>query len=253
MWKTLLRKSILNVRMLVTVLLGSGMMISSFFYQNYVGPGRFNTGTDILTLYTVPFATSSFIIFCGVFPAIPYAYSFIEERNCGYLKFIQIRTSRKVYAAQKIFFTGLAGGAAMLFMGIIVFAWIDFIGVASTPQNHQPIFETLIWGPYMYTWGGRVVFIFKGILMFLFGVMWSELALMVSLIFKNKYVAYVLPFLLYELAWLLIPDNRFNPVFLVRGDFGIEMPLGWPFGIDLIYILIITAINGILFWRQRGK
>lgn len=253
MWLTLCRKSILNWKMLLTVVLGAGMMIASFFYQGYIRPGMFFTETDMFTLYTVPFATSAFIIFCGVFPAIPYAYSYIEERSSGYLRFIRIRQPYKIYAVQKILFTGLSGGASMLFMGIIVFGLIDIMGADITPDNYQPILDTLIWAPYMFVWGGRMIFILKCVLLFLFGFMWSELALMISLIFKNKYVAFVLPFLLYEIAWILIPWNNVNPVYLVRSDFDLNMPIWFPFIVDLIYIAVLVAINGFMFRRQRRK
>lgn len=253
MWLTLLKKSVFNRKMLLVVFLGTTMMLLTFFYQGYMKPGQFKLNMDLLSAYTIPFAASSFVIFCGIFPAIPYAYSYIEERSSGYLKFIQLRMSRKTYAFQKIFFTGLSGGASMLFMGILIFAWIDWIALDVSPENIQSVFETLMWKPVIYLWGGRVVFALKCILLFLFGVLWSELALMISLIFKNRYVAFVLPFLIYELSWILIPVHLLNPVFLVRSDFDAQTPLWLPYLIDIVYIAVVVGINILLFWRQKKQ
>lgn len=256
MTMTLLRRSLFNLRMLLAVALSAAILIYALASMGYLRPEMFfaETGTDILSMYTIPFATSSFVIFAGIFPGLPYAYSYLEERNCGYLKFIQTRMPGKTYAAQKIFFTGLSGGMTMLIPAVIVFILLDMISQDTTPELYLSVMETKIWGPYMFIWGGRFVLFLKAILMFLFGVMWSELALLISLIVRNKYVALVLPFLFYEACWLLIPAQAtvFNPVFLVRSDFDLPMPIWQPFLTDIVYIAILTAATGLLF-RKRGK
>lgn len=251
----LLRRSLVNVRMLLAVLLSVGILILPLIMDGYFNNSVLfpESGLDILAFYTIPFATSSFVIFAGIFPGLPYAYSYLEERNCGYLKFIQTRLPRKRYAAQKILFTGLSGGIMMLLPAILVFSLLDIISVNTTPESHQSIWEVKIWGPYIYLWGGRFVLLLKAILMFLFGVMWAELALLISLIVRNKYVALVLPFLLYEVLWILMPGSCFNPVFLVRADFDQPMPIAVPYLIDVMYIVVLAAVNWILLKRQGRK
>ena len=76
---------------------------------------------------------------------------------------------------------------------------------------------------------------------------------MISLIFKNRYVAFVLPFLIYELSWILIPVHLLNPVFLVRSDFDAQTPLWLPYLIDAVYIAAVIGINVFLFWRQKKQ
>lgn len=252
----LLKKSLINLKMLIVVILSFSVLFTALVISGYVlNPdlGGIQTGIDLLSTYTVPFAMSSFVVFAGVFPGIPYAYNYLEERNCGYLKFILIRTSRKKYAFQKIFFSGLSGGVSMLIPGIMIFILLDIISLDTTPTDHNAIFEQTMWFPYMYIWGGRLVLVFKAILMFLFGVMWSELALMMSLIFRNKYVAFVLPFLIYELCGILVKVNEINPTFLIRSDYNLSTPIMQPYLIDILYILILCVINWYLFKRQEKK
>ena len=253
MTKMLLKRSLINFRMLLVIILSFVFLFSALVISGYITHPDFGgreTGTDLLYLYTVPFAMSSFVVFAGIFPGIPYAYSYLEERNSGYLRFIQLRISRKRYACQKILFSGLSGGVSMLIPGLLIFIVLDILSAETTPTNHSPIFETLIWAPYMYIWGGWLVLIIKAALMFLFGFMWAELALAVSLIFRNRYVAFILPFLIFLVCGMFIKPNDINPMILIRSDYPMETPLFQPFLIDFVYIGILCIINYFLFRRQ---
>ena len=191
MKKMMLKRAILNVRMLFVIAVNFILLFLSLFEYGIITVNDKTPSItyDILTMYTIPFAISSFIIFAGIFPGVPYAFSYLEERNSGYLKYIQ---------------------------------------------------------------GGRFVLLLKAILLFLFGVMWAELALLFSNIFKNRYVAYVLPFLAYELMWLVFPVGIWNPVYLVRSDFGREVSVLIPYLVDIGYIAILCFMNMALM-KRRGR
>lgn len=250
----LFRKSVINAKMLLVCLFSISILVYPFVTGGYFRNEMvFTESVDILSLYAVAFSTSSFVIFAGIFPGIPYAYSYLEERNSGYLKFIQTRMSRKKYAIQKICFSGLSGGMAVLLPTVGIYILMDILSGDTTPELCQSIWEIKIWGPYMFQWGGRFVLMLKAMLIFLFGVMWSELALLIALIVRNKYVAFVLPFLIYEVLWILVPGTYFNPVFLVRADFDQPLPIFVPYLIDVIYIIILVMANWILFRKRERK
>ena len=256
MTKMLLKRSLLNVRMLLVIFLSFTFLFSALAIGGYITHLDINgmeTGVDLLYMYTVPFALSSFVVFAGIFPGIPYAYSYLEEHNSGYLRFIQLRVSRKRYARQKILFSGLSGGISMLIPGILIFIVLDILSTNTTPDHHSPIFETLMWAPYMYIWGGRLVLLIKAVLMFLFGFMWAELALAVSLIFKNRYVSFIMPFLIYLVCGMLVKPNEINPMILIRSDYELGTPLIQPFLIICVYIGILCVINWFLFRRQDRR
>lgn len=210
-------------------------------------------GADLLSLYTEPFAFSSFVVFAGMFPGMPYAYSYLEEKNSGYLKFIQIRMPMKRYMFQKICYTGLSGGLTMLIPGILIFAVLEWMTVDTSPVQYPFVFSDLMWAPLMFVWGGRLVLLLKGILLFLFGVMWSELALLVSLLVRNKYVAFILPFAIFEILWIVVGSSEFNPIYLIRGDFDWTMAIYKPFVIDLVYIALLIAANILIFKKRQGR
>lgn len=252
MTRMLLKKSILNVRMLLAVLISFMVLSMSLFVDGRMDaflPGL-SFGTDLLSLYTIPFAFSSFVIFAGLFPGLPYAYSYLEEKNSGYLKFVLPRMSRKTYAAQKIVFTGLSGGLAMMLPGILVFILLDLTTFDTTPAYYPSVFDDLYWAPLMFIWGGRLVLLIKAALMFFFGVMWSEVALLTALLVKNKYVAYVIPFLVFEFLWIAVGPSMYNPIFLIRADFDKGVPLYTPFLIDGLYIVLLVIANWFIFKRR---
>ena len=237
MKRIMLKRSILNIRMLFVIVANFIILFVSLFEYGIITVDGKTPGTtyDILTMYTIPFAISSFIIFAGIFPGLPYAFSYLEERNSGYLKYIRTRINIGKYAKYKVLFSGLSGGLSVMI-----------------PGDNGHIFKQLMWAPYMYIWGGRFVLLLKAILLFLFGAMWAELALLFSNIFKNRYVAYVLPFLAYELMWLVFPVGIWNPVYLVRSDFGRDIPVFIPYLVDMGYIVILCLINMVLM-KRRGR
>ena len=238
MKRIMLKRSILNIRMLFVIVANFIILFVSLFEYGIITVDGKTPGTtyDILTMYTIPFAISSFIIFAGRFP---YAFSYLEERNSGYLKYIRTRINIGKYAKYKVLFSGLSGGLSVMIPGVMIFAVICLIGRKVIPGDNGHIFK-------------RFVLLLKAILLFLFGAMWAELALLFSNIFKNRYVAYVLPFLAYELMWLVFPVGIWNPVYLVRSDFGRDIPVFIPYLVDMGYIVILCLINMVLM-KRRGR
>lgn len=130
MKKIMLKRSILNIRMLFVIVVNFAILFVSLFeYGIITADGKTPGSTyDILTMYTIPFAISSFIIFAGIFPGLPYAFSYLEERNSGYLKYIRTRINIGKYAKYKVLFSGLSGGLSVMIPGVMIFAVICLIG-----------------------------------------------------------------------------------------------------------------------------
>ena len=166
MKKIMLKRSILNIRMLFVIVVNFAILFVSLFeYGIITADGKTPGSTyDILTMYTIPFAISSFIIFAGIFPGLPYAFSYLEERNSGYLKYIRTRINIGKYAKYKVLFSGLSGGLSVMIPGVMIFAVICLIGRKVIPGDNVHIFKQLMWAPYMYIWGGRFVLLLKAIL-----------------------------------------------------------------------------------------
>ena len=260
--RTLLRRSVLNTRMLVVILI----VVAIYFHELFVNENFFGTDwsrnqtMDILELHLDVFALSFFSITAGMFPGIPYGFSLLEEKNSGYLKYQLSRMPVKNYIRKKIFFVGLSGAVSMLVPYLILMIPIGMAGVPTTEQVHPVIMEDMIWGSVLYVWDGYFVVFLKGILMVLFGILWAEVSLLISLFVRNKYVAFVLPFIVFELCWLLDPGGGalriLNPLYMIGSDFdaGTE-PLILPFLLFMLYILIVSVLCGGIFRKQvkHGK
>lgn len=252
MIKYMTRRAILNKGMI----LAAGIPIFMFYYELFVGQnllyiieqsGIYWNG---LTLVSEVFALSVYIIFAGMFPGIPYGFSLLEERNSGYLRFILQRMSAKRYIQSKIFWVGISGAVSTFipYLALAVPVWM--LTVDSGVEPYQNLAFVLQWQQIALTYGEGMVYLLKGLLMVLFGILWAEVTLLLSLFVKNKYIAFVLPFVLFQLIWILIPNHDLNPVFLIRSDSTVdEWSLGWSFILFILYTVLV--IIGIYFVFRR--
>lgn len=105
--KMMLRRSIINIRMLFAVIIVSVIYI----YELYAN-GMFMSGSiynaegtvDILGLLIIAFAFSIMPTTAGLFPGIPYSFSLLEERNSGFMRYELLRMSPMRYIRKKYCF-----------------------------------------------------------------------------------------------------------------------------------------------------
>lgn len=256
--KILLRRSVFNLRMLIVVVIVS--MI--YFLELYVNEGFFiidwsstPRNTDILSLLLVAFTLSVMPTTAGIFPGIPYSFSLLEERNCGFIRYELQRMSVMQYIWRKVFFSGIAGACSMLFPYIILMFSICLVGTPVSESIHPNIMELQIWGDILYIWGGFLVLLLKGLLLTLFGILWAELSLFISLFIRNRYIAFTIPFLFYQICWLVEIGNGkwrvFNPVYIIDSNFQLsEVMLVQPFMVFTIYITIVCVLCVYVFKEQ---
>lgn len=242
------KKSIFNWGMAVAVVCVSMIIFRPLFVYNIL---EARNETDIMSATMPSLGMSSFVPFAGIFPVLPYALSYVEEKNSGYYKSILLRCNKKTYVVNKVFFTGLSGGIAVALPFVLLFTVLGIFMADTTPANHPQIFDDRIWAPYMYIWGGRLVLILRCIQTFLFGVLWAELALFISLFVTNRYVAFILPFVIYQLAWYTLPFY-INPVYLLRADWRRTEYVGLytPFLIMLVLCGLMMTANYFIMQRK---
>lgn len=235
------------------MLLAAGIPIFMFYYELFAGQGFLYTiqssgmyDNGVVLMLNV-FALSVYIIFAGMFPGIPYGFSLLEERNSGYIRFILQRISAKRYIVSKILTVGLSGAASTLIPYLVLVVPIRILTANSTIGYDSGGFADLtIWEKVSTSCGDDMVFLLRGILLVLFGILWAEVTLLLSLFVRNKYIAFVMPFVLFQLLWIFFKIRTLNPVYLIRSDFTVyEMSLFWPFMVFLIYIVLV--IIGIYF------
>lgn len=240
-------KSILNIGMAAALIVSLGIFLRSIFVYSIFG---YYDPEDILTLSLTPLAMSSFIPFACIFPMMPYGLSYLEEVQSGYHRLIIGRMGAKRYIKNKIFFNTIAGGIASFVPLLIIFIIIDCVGVSVTAENIPEIFLEKIWGPYVTVWGGRLIFLMRLVLFFLFGCIWADIELLTSIITRNRYASFIIPFVVYQVGWMLLP-SCVNPVALLRSDFASSyVPIWYPFAFQAFVLLILTVF---LYWLMKRE
>ena len=122
--------------------------------------------------------------------------------------------------------------------------------MAATVNNTNQDPEQWMWSSVIMIGGGIVVIAGKGVLCMLFGGMWSLLTMLVSMVVSNRYAAFILPFIIYQVIWLIFPIRQLNPVFLIRSDFDGSMKIGAPFFVFLVYIILLIFLILRLYRRK---
>lgn len=175
---------------------------------------------DRLFLLTIPMSLSGFTPFAAIFPLLPYATSFCDEYNSGYVKNIVTRVGLGKYIKTKIISVGLSGALAIGVPFFIIFILITIIGAPTTAGNLSEAYIGKIWESCAPIGGGTLVLAAKLLLGLLFGSVWALVGLAISAWFTNRYVTIVGPFVLYQGLWILLANLPINPLYMLRGDFG---------------------------------
>ncbi len=248
-----LKRSLLNPGMALAIGITLLMFVESL-YSNGLFPLKYSGG-ELLSNYQVPMALSSYVQFACVFPMLPYAFSYLEEKNSGYVKYILQRMSPMKYIVNKIFWCGISGGMACVVPSVFLFIYLNLISDPSTKVLAENV--DMIWDPYCYIWGGNFVLLLKLVVLFMFGVLWAEITLLISLFIHNRYIVFVIPFMIYIMTWMLLPGNLdlFKEILYVRGDFSLSYSLCFgiatPFVMQSIYIAIVCVAILQVFQRRK--
>jgi hypothetical protein len=201
---------------------------------------------DRLYIITIPMALSGFTPFASLFAVLPGSASFCDDYNSGYIKNIAIRVGWKRYAKGRIVSTAVSGGLAIALPMAILFI-IVLLGALPTTgiQNYAEesgFYANSIWENLVYVGGGAYVLFLKTILGFVFGMVWALVGLAISAYIPNKYVTFLAPFVLYQALWVLLRKQWFNPVYLVRGDGSEQISFLAILGVQLVWILVCSAL-----------
>lgn len=236
-----LKKSFLNMGMFFSIIAAFIILIRTFFTYDLFNIGQ---EMDIISLLTYPFAMSTFVPFACLFPILPYAFTFLEEKNSGYYKYVLMRCSRKKYIFNKILFTGISGGASLVCPFAIIFLIADICSCDVSTEHFPYMYIDKIWGPYVFILGGRLVLLLRLVLIFLFGVLWAEIALFISTIVSNRYIVFIVPFVSYQISWMILP-GIINPVMLFRADFDKSeyINIFTPYVVQCIIISLVIIVT----------
>ena len=239
------KKALKNPMMVVSVIITFIILLRVFFIYDL-----FNTKMDYLTMFTYPIALSGFLPFAALLAILPYAFSYLEEKNSGYGNYIISRCGIKKYVVSKVLSVGVSGGVAMTIPFILIIVIVLLNGESVTTTNYPEMYVGRIWEPYLFIWGGKFIFLLRVLLIFMFGTEWAEIALFISVCYSNRYVVFIMTFVCYQLMWMILP-TKINMTYLFRADFSREtMNIYTPYLIWCIYIMAICLLNYILMIKK---
>ena len=94
------KRSCLNLGMVIAIVVPLGIFFVSLYDGGILGR---NMDMDLLSAYATPMALSNYVQFACLFPILPFAFSFCEDKNSGYLQYIRLRLSEKRLAFSSFF------------------------------------------------------------------------------------------------------------------------------------------------------
>jgi hypothetical protein len=159
-----------------------------------------------LILFYIAF-TDFLPLMAPVIVTLPFAASFIEDKEKFFLRNVLIRESRLYYFIQKYITTGLLGGLAValpLFLLLV-------LNLVIYPKGSVNFFSAV--GPFsaVFKYSQLAYAVILIINSYIFGFIYANIGLTISFFIQNKVAAIISPFLLYS-ARFLFYLSAFRPL-----------------------------------------
>lgn len=212
-----------------------------------------------------PFSLGSSIYFF-VFPlliALPYGWSYNEERKCGYRRMMITKTGKKKYYCAKYVAVFLSGGVAMVLPLIFNF-WMTLLVVpAILPDVTMNMFYGVFGGSFLAELYYTVPFLYVAIYLFIDFVYCGFLVcicMAVSGIVRQKWGVVLIPFLLLLFVHVItdyiysdpsVAYKELSPLYFLRG---VEVRYSFSGSIILLFaigLLVISLIGIIKEYRNE--
>ena len=212
-----------------------------------------------------PFSLGSSIYFF-VFPlliALPYGWSYSEERKCGYRRMMITKTGKKKYYCAKYVAVFLSGGVAMVLPLIFNF-WMTLLVVpAILPDVTMNMFYGVFGGSFLAELYYTVPFLYVAIYLFIDFVYCGFLVcicMAVSGIVRQKWGVVLIPFLWLRFVHVItdyiysdpsVAYKELSPLYFLRG---VEVRYSFSGSIILLFaigLLVISLIGIIKEYRNE--
>jgi len=242
--KRMFSRPLLYVSFIVGAILINRPLLESMFESADSG--------SISQILSVPFAMSSFTPFAAIFCALPFADSFCEDFNTGYVRSVISRSGLKKYALARCLSVAMSGGLVMA--GIIAVTILHCGILADSPDTPDTVefMRNSIWmrSGIIFVMNGIPYLVLRVVFGFLFGCVWSLIGLLTSTILTNRYVTYIAPFVLYQMLWFVLSETMWNPVYLLRCDSNFIPSIAFAITYQMVLILVLIISSFLLIKRK---
>jgi hypothetical protein len=196
-------------------------------------------------------AIDVFVLFAPLAATLPYADSYLRDRNQGFARYALLRTTHNRYMIGKFVINGLVGGIAVALPMIVFFGFT----LAVYPRTLPPISATAYSEEWMRSPGflGTIYaphpnfYIFVRIILgFLFGFTSASLGMAVSPFVRNRYIVLAFPFtfsLIYNFIFAILGAPAWWFGYVLAPDLVLDttatttlLPLGIIFSLSTVSI-----------------
>ena len=120
--------------------------------------------------------------------------------------------------------------------------------------GYSTCFDETVYAGLQYVWGGLLLALMLMALAFLFGALWSDVGLLVSVLFPNKYLALAAPFALYFSIHLLLYRTGFllvlSPVNMLMPNTAFIPFALYPLAYELLLLGLVCIFFSVLAKRR---
>lgn len=212
---------------------------------------------------TINLYYGGFSLLAALLATLPYADSFLTDREQGFLRLIVQRTQYRKYLMAKVVAVALAGGASLL-LGLLVIFLLGIIAStdwSATVYSWGSLTNGVPRGPFGWLYGLHPFYYLLYLLLstFGFGAVYALLGLAVSTIISNRYIVLAAPLVFVQvLSFLESRSLRLTPVFnpinslipfdAYEGFLPIEqlVQTGMVLGLSLLAVLILARKSRLL-------
>lgn len=261
-----LKMSIFSPAMVVSICVGIWFLMWSRVANLISYNARYDaalTFRDIGAIFlddmAVSHSLSGYDLFAPILAVLPAAAIFCEDYNSGYIKSILSRVEKRRYISETLLCSSIAGGLAVFFPCFLSGLFYLVNGKLDTLENinswgYSTSFDETVYAHMQYIWGGLLLALMLMLLAFLFGAIWSNVGLLVSVLFPNKYLALAAPFALYfsihlifyRLEFLLM----FSPVNMLMPNTTFIPFILYPLLYEVLLLILICVLFAVLIRRR---
>lgn len=186
-------------------------------------------------------SNSYILLIAPILCTLPYSWSLSEDIKSGYIKNIILRKDYKKYFKSKFIVNGVIGGAALVVPIILIFVVCCILYPAKLPNIPADSWGIVPYGilQNLYENNHPFICIFISFLqVFIFGFIWSSLALSFTFLYNNKLFIVVAPLIAYTSINIAFEFLHLTSLRLYQTLFS------W---IDHESIIVIIALSLIVF------
>ena len=246
-----IRTSVFSIRMLASVFIGV-VMLTWYFMKNLILYNIHIGSLSIFELHDIylnsifdSHARSGFDLFAPILAVLPASTVYCDDYSSGYIRNILIRQRRNIYARETFICSTVAGGLSIFLPCLISSLFYILVGEPNLKQNlivnSASLLSETIFSELQFVWGGLLVVFFLLFLAFLFGAVWSNFGLCISIYAPNRYIALASPFAIYFALHLLLYRTHtfllFSPVNMLMADAAFIPNLLFPVAYQVTLLL----------------